>query len=566
LLSPRHQVLGFAFGPFELTLDRYELRRGESSVPLEPRIFEVLSFLIEHRGRVISKDELWRELWGGRSVADGSLARAIQGVRQVLGDAPEQPRWIKTIHGRGYVFLGEAREILRPEPRAVQGAEADAVAASIAVLPFRDLSPGADQRYFCDGIAEEILNELSTIEGLQVAPRAALLRYRGHPVGFREIAQGLQVRYLLEGSVRYHEGTRRITIQLLSAKDGFQIWARQYDRNDRDDRDVFAIQTEVARSVAQALPRELSRDHRPGVLTHNSEAFDRYLRALRWQRRDTRQGFSTALRLYQEAAALDPQFGNAFAGIALCSASLFFLFEDTPEMLARAQAAREHALAVAPGLAWSHHANAIVSWLTGELESAEEAFEATLRLDPAHYEGCIDAGRFEVFRENLEKAQSYFRRAAQLRLDRFDALIHLANCTLALGEEEETQALCRKVTLLAQHHLESAPEDARAWGLGAVAFARLHQGTEARQWLERALVLDPADARLRYNAACTFGILGQESAALRQLVACIRSGFPRWDLAMWDPDLALLHQTPRFRRLLRIWQRRGFTPTRQRRL
>src|SRR5687768_1739512 len=173
----------FRFGDFELDLDRYELRRGGEVVKTEPRVLEVLNFLIEHRARVVPKEELLDTIWRDVHVSESAMTTAIRDARRALGDSSADPRWIRTVYGRGFRFVGEialtpVAPPVAPSPAPPPKATPASTRKSIAVLPFADLSPAHDQGHFCDGLAEELINTLTRIHELRVISRAMAFDFR----------------------------------------------------------------------------------------------------------------------------------------------------------------------------------------------------------------------------------------------------------------------------------------------------------------------------------------------------------------------------------------------------
>lgn len=269
----------YRFGDFELWRERYELRRGAAPVALEPRVFEVLAYLVHHRDRVVPKSELLASLWPGQYVSDSALTRTIGEARRAL----RHEEWIKTVYGRGFAFTAPVVEVAadRTEAESLRHRTQPLRPAlpSVAVLPFADLSAARDQGYFCDGLAEELIGALTGIDGLAVGSRTASFQFRGAGADVRAIAQRLNVAAVLEGSVRKEGRRLRISVQLINAADNYHLWAAVFDR--RVD-DVFAIQAEVAAETVRAL-RVVLTDRETlalrSALQAEAGAYDYYLRA-----------------------------------------------------------------------------------------------------------------------------------------------------------------------------------------------------------------------------------------------------------------------------------------------
>lgn len=318
------------------------LLRAGSEHPLEPKAFAVLALLAAAPGQVISRDQILDAVWGHRHVTQGVLNRIMSLLRQGLGEDAQHPRRLHTVHGVGYRFdlpgdaappastrgrrprwaaaamavvlvaSGSAWLLRKPEavaPAAPAPAAKATPAArpSLAVLPFADLSQAQDQDYLADGLAEDILDQLTQSPGLRVVGRTSSFSFKGKHQDLRDIGRQLGVAYLLQGSVRTQGRQLRVSAQLLRADDGSQLWSRSYARELRD---VFAVQDEIARDVAQALSVSLdvARFNREQGGTTNVEAYQRYLR---WRGITMREQFDVAhdrerLQLAREMVALDP--------------------------------------------------------------------------------------------------------------------------------------------------------------------------------------------------------------------------------------------------------------------
>ena len=233
----------FSFGDHVLDLDRRELRRSGEVVALQPQVFDLLVYLVRNRDRVVSKDDLLAAVWGGRIVSESTLTSRISAVRRAVGDNGEIQRLIRTAHRKGLRFVGHVTEA--PAPPRPLAALPDK--PSIAVLPFANIGGDPEHEYFADGIVEEIITALSRIRWLFVIARNSSFTYKGRAVDVKQVGQDLNVRYVLEGSVRKAGQGVRISAQLIEAASGAHLWA---DRFDGSLDDVFELQDKIAIDVA----------------------------------------------------------------------------------------------------------------------------------------------------------------------------------------------------------------------------------------------------------------------------------------------------------------------------
>jgi TolB-like protein len=297
------------FGRFELDTASRELLKQGVKVRLQEQPFQILLVLLEQPGRVVTREEFQRRIWPSDTFVDfdRGLYNAIKKLRESLDDSAESPRFIETLSRRGYRFIADITKKDSARGRSVQ--------ASIAVLPFINMSADAENEFFADGITEEIINVLSQIEGLRVAARTSSFFFKGKHAEMRQIGEQLNVRTVLEGSVRKVGDHLRITAQLVNVADGYHLWSERYDRELKD---IFEIQDEIARSIASRLKLTLeAKSHevlvKPG--TKNLEAYSLYVkgRALIYRRGAM---IPLALQCLKQAVDLDPGYALAWAGIA----------------------------------------------------------------------------------------------------------------------------------------------------------------------------------------------------------------------------------------------------------
>jgi TolB-like protein len=316
---PRDGVV-LAFGDHRLDIERRELRRGADIVDLEPKAFDLLAFLVLHRDRVVTKDDLLQGVWSGRIVSESALTTRINAVRRAIGDDGTAQRLVRTITRKGVRFIGEVTE-LRDRAGATGDPVGSAPAAtdkpSIAVLPFNNLSGDPEQEYFADGMVEEIITALSRIRWLFVLARNSSFSYKGQSPDVKQVGRELGVQYVLEGSVRKSGNRLRISGQLIDAVTGAHLWA---DRFDGLLEDVFELQDKVASSVAGVIEPALQAAETARSVsrpTTNLAAYDLYLRGYAMVLSSVKQA-PDALRLMEQAIARDPRYGPALAWAATC--------------------------------------------------------------------------------------------------------------------------------------------------------------------------------------------------------------------------------------------------------
>jgi TolB-like protein/cytochrome c-type biogenesis protein CcmH/NrfG len=384
----------FTFEDQVLDAEKRELAHAGEGIPVEPQVFDVLLYLLEHRDRVVGKDELIAEVWDGRIVSESTLTSRINAVRKAIRDTGKDQRLLRTVPRKGFRFVGDVE--VQQAADAAAPLTGDSVAqaaplalpaldrAAIAVLPFINLSDEIEQDYFSDGISEDVITALSKLRWFYVIARNSSFVYKGRPVHLRQIADELGVAYVVEGSVRKEGDRVRITAQLNDVATGSHIWAERYDRSLAD---VFAVQDEIAQSIVAAIEPQLyaAENFRAQRKTPGSmDAWDLVMRALSHFWRVTRQDNTVAQALLEKAIKIDPHYGQA---LSLLAASHTFGahmgWEDKATAVPIAERAALAAIDADSEDAWGHSALASVYLHTNRFDDCLAEFELTLRLNPS---------------------------------------------------------------------------------------------------------------------------------------------------------------------------------------
>lgn len=419
--------------------------------------------------------------------------------------------------------------------------------ASVAILPFADLSEAHDQDYFCDGLAEEILNALASISGMRVASRTSSFRFRDSDVDAREIGRALNVAAIMEGSVRKAGEQVRVTAQLIDAGNGYHLWSENFDRRLED---IFAIQEEIARSVARALRVSL---HKPEVLDMgrnapaNVRAYEFYLRGRQMQALKSTVSWRTSPEMFRRAIELDPRYAQAHAGLADSLVELLMWRLVRPEdVLEEARAAAKRALELAPDLAEAHVARANTLSLAGETESATAEFERAIALNGELYEAHYYLARHCFARGMFVRALEEFEAAHRARPDEFQALVLATNAADALADDARARDLATRALKLALEEADADPENGRALYMAAGMQNRLGDKEGGRRNVEAALRLRPDDFGTLYNAACFHAQAGEPDRALDLLDQAVATGQGFRDWIEHDSDFDPVRNLPRF--------------------
>jgi TolB-like protein len=317
-------VLRYLFEDFTFDTERRELCRGASAVSIEPKVFDLLEYLIRNRERVVSKDDLINAVWNGRIVSDAAITTRLNAARSAILDSGEKQGLIRTLPRKGFRFLGSVKEVERSGPAAATAPTETSTSyprsiASIAVLPFQNLSDDPEQDYFADGLVEDITTTLSRFKSLFVIARSSSFTYKGEAVDAKQAGRELGVRYVLEGSVRRATGRLRITGQLIDAANGACVWA---DRFEGPLADIFALQDEVTErvvsAVAPALEREGITSARRRPTFSVDAATEHYLGLASIYRPESRENSEEALLHFRRAIEIDPNFASPYGGAATC--------------------------------------------------------------------------------------------------------------------------------------------------------------------------------------------------------------------------------------------------------
>jgi adenylate cyclase len=435
---------------------------------------------------------------------------------------------------------------------AVAAPRVQAVRASVCVLPFVNMSGEEEQEYFSDGISEDITTDLSKISALEVVARNTAFSFKGKNPDVQEVAKQLSVTHVLEGSVRKAGSRVRINAQLIDGSTGKHLWA---DRFDRDLTDIFEIQDEISKAIVEALKVKLLPAEKKAIEkrgTSNVEAYDVYLMARQQWISGT---FGTVrreqsiVRLCKEATQLDPDYAQAWALMALAKLELRFVHGHDEDALAAA----ERALEINPGLAEAHCIKARYLEEDGRTDDAEKQIRIALKLDPESWEVNREAARMLFRHGHMREAVPYFEKAVSLSDTDWHNALMLITCYQAIGDEAKLARAAAVSRERVQKAVAMDPTNGTALASGARALGVMGESDRAREWLRRALLLDPDNLVMRYNAACTLLCdLGDPEEALNTLepfFKMVTSTTWIWH-AEADPDFEAIREQPRFKDML----------------
>lgn len=370
----------FRVGPWLVCPSLNSISCKGRTVRLELKAIEVLLCLAQHAGETLPKETLFRAVWPDTFVTDDVLTHSISELRRAFEDDAREPCIIQTIPKRGY-------RLIAPVSAAdtTVGAPANAARDSIAVLPFISMSADPEDEFFADGMTEEIINALAQIQQLHVVARSSAFSFKGKYIDVRAVGKRLNVRTVLLGSVRRSANELRITAQLINADDGYNLWS---DRYDREVKDIFEIQEEIARTIAERLKVTLRAGERGRLAragTKNLEAYQLYVkgRALLYRRGGT---ISRAAECFEREVALDPDYALAWAGLADSYTVQGYYGLARPESnMPKAVEAAQRAITLAPSLAEGHNALGMASLMGAwDRARAEREFLRALELNPKY--------------------------------------------------------------------------------------------------------------------------------------------------------------------------------------
>jgi adenylate cyclase len=456
--------------------------------------------------------------WGGEPTAHG-WRKLVASVTELAGAAPE------------------------PSPREASRE------VSICVLPFQNMSGDAEQEYFSDGISEDITTDLSKISALGVIARNTAFTFKGRSVNVCEIAQELGVTHVLEGSVRKAGGRVRINAQLIDGMSGEHLWAERFDR---DLEDIFAIQDEISSAIVKALKIKLLPSEREALErrgTNDVEAYKLYLLARQYwttgnhgdMRREER-----VMRICARAVEIDPYYAQAWALLANAQSNLRYLFGREVD---DGFAAAHTALAIDPTIPEARLPMVRRLEEGGQHEQADAALSEAIRLGPESWEVNKEAGHIALFRRDAEKATRHYEKAVEIMDTDFHAWAMLSTCYHALGDKEKVRRAAEMMVSEAEKAVQQDPSNGAALGILAGGHALLGAEETAREWMERAVLIDPDNLNMRYNFACVLaGHLGDAEAALTMLEPMLAEATEYHVRgAATDPDLDAIRDMPRFR-------------------
>jgi TolB-like protein len=482
-------ILLYLFEDFTLDTSQRELRREGSTIPLQPQVFDLLEYLIRHRDRVATKDDLITAIWGGRIVSESSLTTRINAARTAIGDSGEKQRLIKTAPRKGVRFVGTVHEEGHAAGETIQVSPQPARRLSIVVLPFANLSGDPEQDYFADGVTESLTTDLSRISGSFVIARNTAFTFKGKGVGAERLGRELNVRYVLEGSVQRGGNRLRVNVQLIDAETGNHLWAERFDKPIAD---LFDMQDEIVARLANTLNAQLiEAEARRAERSHNPDAMDLYFQGTSWWNKGmTPEYMAQAKTFFERALMLDPGQVESLVAIAAVDSSVGanFMVDDRDALFAAAEATVTKALSMSPRHARGHLVLGSVLNVTKRAAQGIRECELSLALDQNSADAHGLIGLAKVFLGRGAETEAHIQEAFRLSprdIFAFRWLHYVGMARQTLGDDAGAAAWLRR-------SLEANRNYPLAHFQLAASLALLGSLEEARAAVQAGLALNPA--------------------------------------------------------------------------
>ena len=424
---------------------------------------------------------------------------------------------------------------------------------SICILPFQNMSGDSEQEYFSDGICEDITTDLSKVSALEVIARNTAFTFKGQSVNVCEVARKLGVTHVLEGSVRKVADRVRINAQLIDGASGGHLWA---DRFDRDLTDIFTIQDEITKEIVKALKLKLLPEEKKAIekrRTNSPEAYNLYLLAKQYwvtgNHGDVRRE-ERVMRICSRAVEIDPYYADAWALLAIAQSSLRYGFgRNVDDGFAAANAA----ISIDPDIPQARLPMVRRHYERGDFEAAAREMETAIRLGPESWEVNKEAGRFYLNKRNVAAATHHYEKAAELMESDFHAWAMLSTCYQAAGDSAKLRQSAKRMISESQLAVQQDPSNGAALGILAGGYALLGEKEKCREWIDRALLVDPDNLNMRYNFACVLSIMRDTDAALKMLESALAMswrGAYQIHVAEADTDFDNIRDDPRFAKVI----------------
>jgi adenylate cyclase len=497
--------------------------------------------------------------------AEADTARSAQTLIQVTLDGTIPPMPFNQIqcadlkgwdgHGGspGWAKLLASVAALAGIPAAVEEKRRETSSdVSVCVLPFQNMSGDIEQEYFSDGISEDITTDLSKVSALEVIARNTAFTFKGQSVNVCEVAKKLDVTHVLEGSVRKAGNQVRITAQLIDGRTGGHVWAERFDR---DLTEVFTIQDEISKAIVKALKLRLLPEEKKAIEkrgTSNAEAYNLYLLARQYwitgnhgdKRREER-----VMRICGKAVEIDPRYADAWALLAMAQSSLRYGFGQVVD---DGFVAAHTALAIDPSIAEAHLPMVKRLQERGKFDEAAKEMQIAIELGPESWEVNKDAGRYYLLKRDTLTATRHYEKAVELMETDFHAWAMLSTCYQAVGDKAKLREAATMMVSKSQLAVQQDPSNGAALGILAGGYALLGEEEKTREWIDRALLVDPDNLNMRYNFACVLSIMGDVDGAVKMLQSTLPlSSEYQVRVAATDTDFDNIRDDARFQKLLR---------------
>jgi non-specific serine/threonine protein kinase len=423
---------------------------------------------------------------------------------------------------------------------------------SIAVLYFENMSPDKESDYFCAGMTEDLITDLSKIRELKVVSRTDVLPLRHKEVNTRQVGELLGVKYVLEGSVRKAGNKMRITGQLIDVKTGFHVWA---DRFDRLVEDIFDLQTEVSHKIAQALKVSLSDSEKESLAqkpTDDLRAYDFYMRGRDLLYRRGKKNNEAAIQMFENALSIDPKFVAALGALAEAYSYMFSWYDGRQLWLGKTIDVSQRALAIDPNSIAAQFSTGTVYLHQKQFGEARRTWEKVIRQDPDFYDAYRWLGIASDIAGEYDAALAYYDQCARLKPFSEEPWMHIDMTQRRKGNTEASDEAQKKLIEVGSRKLEVNPDDAVAMSRMVTPLSHFGDGARAFAMLQRIIEIDSTDGLLQYNCACSYAMMGKKTEALACLKNAFASGYK--NVSEWvkmDPDLISLHDDPEYHALIK---------------